>query len=178
MKYFGDLEQPEKRGSTRRSSCIRIGSFLVIRKILESYGLPAMIRKYFGERGLAAYFIISEDNAAQYYSAYAYNHPLFTGKMHIYGDTKVSEFLVSVTDDQRIGLVNDWNEKRDPREKIYISYDSTNKDCQAGDIEFVEYGHPKDDSRLPIFNYSVAYDTANRELLFYEQYPGSIVDIS
>ena len=184
MKYFGDLEQPEERGSTRRSSCVRIGSFLVIRKILESYGLPAIIRKYFGEResglveDLAAYSIINEDNAAQYYPAYAYNHPLFTEKMHIYSDTKASEFLVSVTDDQRIGLVNDWNEGRDHREKIYVSYDSTNKNCQAGDIEFVEYGHPKDNSGLPIFNYSIAYDTANKEPLFYEQYPGSIVDIS
>ena len=98
--------------------------------------------------------------------------------MHIYSDTKVSDFLVSVTDDQRIGLVDEWNEARDHREKIYISYDSTNKNCQAGDIEFVEYGHPKDDKGLPVFNYSIAYDTANKEPLFYEQYPGSIVDIS
>ena len=184
MKYFGDLGQPEERENARRSSCIRIGVFLVIRKILEDYGLPAMIGKYFGERDrglvedLASYSIISENNAAQYYPAYAYNHPLFTEKMHIYSDTKVSEFLSSVTDDQRIGLVNDWNEGRDHREKIYISYDSTNKNCQAGDIEFVENGHPKDDKGLPVFNYAVAYDTANKEPLFYEQYPGSIVDIS
>ena len=184
MKYFGDLGQPEERENARRSSCIRIGAFLVIRKILEDYGLPAMIGKYFGERDrglvedLASYSIISENNAAQYYPAYAYNHPLFTEKMHIYSDTKVSEFLSFVTDDQRIGLVNDWNEGRDHREKIYISYDSTNKNCQAGDIKFVEYGHPKDDKGLPVFNYAVAYDTANKEPLFYEQYPGSIVDIS
>ncbi len=184
MKYFGDLGQPEERENARRSSCIRIGTFLVIRKVLEDYGLPAMISKHFGEKDrglvedLASYSIISENNAAQYYPAYAYNHPLFTEKMHIYSDTKVSDFLASVTDDQRIGLVNDWNEGRDHREKIYISYDSTNKNCQAGDIEFVEYGHPKDDKGLPVFNYSVAYDTANKEPLFYEQYPGSIVDIS
>jgi transposase len=29
-----------------------------------------------------------------------------------------------------------------------------------------------------VFNYSIAYDTNNREPLFYEEYPGSIVDIS
>ena len=184
VKYFGGLEQPEERSETYRSSCVRIGAFLVIRKILEDCRLPAVIEKYFGTRDgglvadLVSYSIISENNAAQYYPAYAYNHPLFTEKMHIYSDTKVSDFLVSVTDDQRIGLVNEWNEARDHREKIYISYDSTNKNCQAGDIEFVEYGHPKDDKGLPVFNYSIAYDTANKEPLFYEQYPGSIVDIS
>ncbi len=184
VKYFGGLEQPEERSETCRSSCVRIGAFLVIRKILEDYRLPAVIEKYFGTRDgglvadLVSYSIISENNAAQYYPAYAYNHPLFTEKMHIYSDTKVSDFLVSATDDQRIGLVNEWNEARDHREKIYISYDSTNKNCQAGDIEFVEYGHSKDDKGLPVFNYSIAYDTANKEPLFYEQYPGSIVDIS
>ena len=184
VKYFGGLEQPEERSETCRSSCVRIGAFLVIRKILEDCRLPAVIEKYFGTRDgglvadLVSYSIISENNAAQYYPAYAYNHPLFTEKMHIYSDTKVSDFLVSVTDDQRIGPVNEWNEARDHREKIYISYDSTNKNCQAGDIEFVEYGHPKDDKGLPVFNYSIAYDTANKEPLFYEQYPGSIVDIS
>lgn len=27
-----------------------------------------------------------------------------------------------------------------------------------GDIELVEYGHPKDDKGLPVFNYSIAYE--------------------
>ena len=53
-----------------------------------------------------------------------------------------------------------------------------NKNCQAGDIEIVEFGHAREDRRLPIFNYSIAYDCNNREPLFYETYPGSIVDIS
>ena len=57
----------------------------------------------------------------QYYPTYAYNHPLFTEKMHIYSDSKISNFLASVSDDARIGLLNEWNEKMDYREKIYIS---------------------------------------------------------
>lgn len=78
-----------------------------------------------------------------------------------------------MTDEQRTGFLNEWNEKRDHREKIYISYDSTNKNCQAGELEMVEFGHPKDNRELPVFNYSIAYDTDNREpKLFYEQYPG------
>lgn len=143
-----------------------------------------ILEKYLGKKetglfpDLAAYSLISENNAAQYYPSYAYSHPLFTKQMHVYSDSKVSDFLAGLTDDQRIGFVNEWNENRDHREKIYISYDSTNKNCQAGDLRFVEFGHPKDDRGLPVFNYSIAYDTYNKEPLFYEQYPGSIVDIS
>ncbi len=175
---------PEIRSSDCRSSCLKIGGFLVIRKIMEAYDIPGILSKYFPGKecglflDLAAYSLLCENNAAQYYPMYAYNHPLFTEKMHIYSDSHIAEFLASVTDDQRIAFLNEWNSVRDHREKIYISYDSTNKNCQAGDIEIVEYGHPKDDDGLPIFNYSIAYDTNNREPLFYEQYPGSIVDVS
>ena len=83
-----------------------------------------------------------------------------------------------MTIDQSTGFLNEWNANRDHREKIYISYDATNKNCQSGDIEMAEYGEAKDDKNKPIINYAVAYDKTNREPLFYEDYPGSIVDIS
>ena len=44
------------------------------------------------------------------------------------------------------------NADRCKRERIYISYDSTNKNCQAGDIDIVEFGAAKVDAGLPIFN--------------------------
>ena len=184
LKYFGDVELPELRKDESRSSCLRIGAFLVIRRIMEDYRLPEILSKYFGAKDtgllldLAAYSIVCENNAGQYYPDYAYHHPLFTESMHIYSDSKVSEFLASITDDQRVGFLNEWNTERDHREKIYISYDSTNKNNEAGDLRLVEFGHPKDDRGFPVFNYSMAYDTNNREPLFYEQYPGSIVDVS
>ena len=59
-----------------------------------------------------------------------------------------------------------------------VSYDSTNKHCQAGDIDLAEMGHEKDKQDKPIFNYAVAYDRNNNEPLFYEDYPGSINDVS
>lgn len=184
LKYFGDVELPEKRRNSDRSSCLRIGDFLVIRKVMEDYKLPEILKKYLGAKNtglfldLAAYSIVTENNVAQYYPDYAYNHPLFTERMHMYSDSKVSDFLASIESNQRIGFLNEWNADRDHREKIYISYDSTNKNCQAGDLQMVEFGHAKEDKNLPIFNYSIAYDTKNREPLFYEQYPGSIVDVS
>lgn len=184
LKYFPDAEFPEEKNRTYRSSCLRVGSSIVIRKIMKDYGIPEMLGQYFEEKDLgllldfAAYSIISENNAAQYYPDYAYNHPLFTEGMRIYSDSKVSAFLQSITREQSIGFLNSWNEERDHREKIYLSYDSTNKNCQAGDIEMVEYGNAKVDQGAPIFNYAIAYDTHNKEPLFYETYPGSINDVS
>ena len=168
---------------TNRSSCLRIGTFIIIRKIIEEYKLDDMIKRIIGrDSGLfldfVAYSIITENNAGQYYPDYAYNHPLFTGNMRIYSDAKVSDFLNDITMDQSITFLNEWNESRDHRERIYISYDSTNKSCQAGDVEIAEFGHAKNGQDKPVFNYSIAYDRNNREPLFYEAYPGSIVDVS
>lgn len=184
LKYFPDEDLPEINERTKRSSCLRIGSWLVIRKIMEEYRFTEILERYISKKDLglvldlAAYSIISENNAGQYYPDYAYNHPLFSNDMHIYSDSKVSDVLQSMTTEMSAGFLNDWNSARDHREKIYISYDSTNKNCQAGDLEIVEYGHAKVDTGEPIFNYSIAYDTQNKEPLFYEEYSGSINDVS
>lgn len=184
LKFFPDAELPEEKDRTLRSSCLRVGAYAVIRKVIEVCGLPEILSGCFEEKDLglfldlAAYSIVTEHNAAQYYPDYAYNHALFTEGMRLYSDSKVSEFLKSVTDEQSVGFLNEWNGSRDHREKIYFSYDSTNKHCQAGDIEMAEHGKAKDDTPKPIFNYAVAYDTKNREPLFYEAYPGSINDVS
>ena len=184
LKFFPDAELPETKNRTSRSSCLRVGAYFVLRKIIEEYNLVEFLGGYFEQcdlglfLDLAVYSIIAENNAAQYYPDYIYNHPLFTNGMKQYSDSTVSDFLNSVADDQSIGFLNSWNETRNHREKIYISYDSTNKNCQAGDIEMVEFGHPKVDVGQPVFNYAVAYDTHNQEPLFYEKYPGSLNDIS
>ena len=146
LTYFPTAELPISAERSRRSSCLRAGAFIVIRKIIKDYKLDDILGLYFNERDLglflvlAVYTIIAEDDAGQYYPDYAYNHPLFTKDMKMYSDAAVSEFLGSVTADQSSGFRNEWNGSRSHREKIYISYDSTNKNSQAGDVEIVEYG--------------------------------------
>ena len=184
LRYFPEVEMPdEKEPAVYRSSCLRIGTYLVLRRIVAEYKLEEMLSEIIGKEcglflDLAIYTIITENNAGQYYPDYAFNHPLFTSGMRIYSDSKVSDFLNGLSVDQSIAFQNAWNAGHDHREKIYISYDSTNKNCQAGDLDLVEIGRTKDDLKGPMINYSVAYDTNNAVPLFYEDYPGSIVDIS
>lgn len=183
LKFFPSEELPETKGGAHRSGCLRIGTYLVLRRIIAEYHLDEMIGNIIGKNSglfldLTVYSIIAENNAGQYYPDYAFNHPLFTDRMKIYSDSKVSAFINSITGDQSRAFLDEWNEKQDHSQKIYISYDSTNKNCQAGDIDFVEYGHPKEDTGAPVINYSVAYDRNNAKPLYYEDYPGSIVDVS
>lgn len=99
LKYFPDAELPETKNRTSRSSCLRVGAYFVLRKIIEEYNLAELLGGYFEQRDLglfldlAVYSIIAENNAAQYYPDYIYNHPLFTNGMKQYSDSTVSDFL-------------------------------------------------------------------------------------
>ena len=183
-KYFSDVEVPEEKADSSRSSCLRAGAYMVINKTIKDLKLDVKLEECFGTKAsgmlldLAAYSIVTENNAAQYYPDYAYNHPLFTTDMRCYSDATISDFLKSITESQRQSFLDSWNEERSRRERIYISYDSTNKNCQAGDIDMVEFGAAKVDTGLPIFNYAIGYDVSNSEPLMYEKYPGSINDVS
>ena len=182
-KYFLDAELPDELPESVRSACLMIGPYLIIRKVIHYYKLDEKLKNIVGKNAglfldLAAYAIITENNVGQYYPEYAYRHPLFTDGMKVYSDSKVSRFLREIDRDDAIRFLNEWNEGRDHREKIYISYDSTNKHCQAGDIQLAEFGHEKERQKKPIYNFSVAYDRNNRLPLFYEEYPGSINDVS
>lgn len=185
QKYFPDVMIPEESLEEPYRSCtLKIGSVLVIRYVMDEYGLREMLHKWFGEdagllEDLVAYLIVSEENTGQHYESYAFDHPLFSKGMRIYSDSTISRLFSSgITEEKRIGFLKDWNRKRDHKQKIYISYDSTNKNCQAGDIDLVEYGKPKVDRGLPVFNVAIAFDKTNRVPLFYEDYQGSITDIS
>lgn len=185
LTYFPDAELPKDYGHDDRSSCLRIGAYLVFEKLMMESMVDRIVHSiYNDDRGtglfldLAAYYLVTENNAGQYYPDYAYNHPLFTPEYKIYGDSTVSRFISQISVDDSVDFQNEWNGIKKKKDKIYISYDSTNKNCQAGDIDIVEFGHAKEDKGFPIFNYSIAYDCNNREPLFYETYPGSIVDVS
>lgn len=184
IKFFPDIELPEERDRSSRSCGLRIGTWVVIRKIVNEYKLTEILGRYLPWKDvglfldLVAYSIIEEDNRAQHYPAYAYSHPLFSEGMRIYSDSKVSEFLNTMDADTSVMFQNDWNAERNHRERIYFSCDSTSKICEAGDLRIVEVGHSKENVETDIFNYAIAYDTKNREPLFYEIYPGSINDMS
>lgn len=88
-----------QKNRTSRSSCLRVGACFVLRKIIEEYNLKEILGEYFEQRDLglfldlAVYSIIAENNAAQYYPDYTYNHPLFANGMKQYSDSTVSDFL-------------------------------------------------------------------------------------
>ena len=183
LVYFYDEKMQKEIKERERSGCIRIGTYFLYKKIIEEKKLNNISERIFGDYGglildLATYMISTENNAFQYYEDFAYNHFQFSKGHKILSDSTISNILKNITDTERIEFLNLWNDDKDTKEKLYLTYDSTNKNCQSGNINLAEFGHAKDDESKPIINLSIGYDHNNREPLFYEEYPGSIVDVS
>lgn len=181
--YFPEAEMPEENENSKRCEYLHVGSYFVLHKLISEYHLDEMLSDILGDDtglflDLALYTVIYENNVEEYYPDYACSHPLYTKDMKIYSDSTISKFIHNMDEGRSEEFLNRWNEHVPRNERIYVSYDSTNKQCQAGDIELAEYGNAKEDKSKPIFNYSIAYDCENKVPLFYETYPGSIVDVS
>ena len=103
LKYFPDAVLSGMEDRTERSSCLRVGTYVVIHKIVSDYSLDKLLGQFFSERDmallldLASYSIVEESNVAQHYPDYAYNHPLYSSGMKIYSDASVSDFFKSIT---------------------------------------------------------------------------------
>lgn len=157
LELFPECRPLPQEQASVRSNTISAGTFIALDSIVREYKLRQLLDDAFGRDAgfildLAAYMIVSEDNAAQYYPDYARRHPLFTEGMSVKSDSSVSRLLSRMGRDQITAFLDAWNARQDHRHRIYISYDSTNKNSQAGELDLVEFGHPKTDMGLPIFN--------------------------
>ncbi len=180
-EHFPDVTVHDFAPPRKRSVCLKAGVFIVFETIIKEYCLDKLMYKIFAEKGglildLACHMIVAEDNAGQHYPCYAREHLLFTPQMRVLSDSTVSRSFDEIREDQILTFLDLWNEPRDHRQKIYVSCDSTNKNCRAGDVDIAQFGHAKDDKGVPIVNCSTAFDKTNRLPLFYELYPGSVND--
>ena len=151
---YNEFQQPleqELLPAPERADSLIIGSYVVIKAIINDYGLRDCLVAAIGEDkadftiDIASYLIVTEGNQAQHYPAYAWEHILFTKNMRIYSDSTLSRHLRIFTQGTISTFFNAWNEGIAKDKKVNISYDSTNKNIQAGDLEFAEFGHAKTD---------------------------------
>lgn len=179
--YFPDAEEIVL-SRDKPGSFLKCGSFLLLQKAIIDNQLPEILQPILGEDtgfflDLAMYMVVTDSNVMQFYNDYARFHPVMTKKRKVYSDSTASDFFKKLANGQSYQFLNAWNERMNKDEVIYISYDSTNKRCQAGDIDISEFGGNPKQGEGPIFNLSLGYDHTNEIPLFYENYSGTIIDM-
>ena len=184
---YKPAEAPNIRSHSR---LIQVGSHVVINECVTDFNLEELLRQSIEDAGqsdvlyastildLASYSIVTQSNKAIHYENYAYNHYLFEHDQRIISGPEISVTLPMINDDVQMSFLERWNRMHSDCGEVVIGYDSTNKNCQAGDIEIVEFGHAKVDRGTPIFNIAIATSLRGSIPLFYETYGGSIPDVS
>ena len=178
-EFFPDIEIDEAAEEAAMSDTVKVGTTFLIDHIFGKTQMDKLLGNVFPEtadylQDLVTYNLITEDNVMQYYDAFTFEHRIVGA--NAISDTSISR-LLKETDTEGIELfLRAWNQLHKNREAVYISYDSTNINTTAEGIEMAEYGHAKEDNDIPVVNYSVAYDQDRSIPLFYETYPGSVID--
>ncbi len=177
--------------ATSHSRLIQVGPFYVINHVVKEFNIDSMLREAIEQNApddtpltaeqildLAAYYIVSQSNKSAHYNDYARNHLLFTANQRIICGPDISKLLPLLTVDMQLAFLDSWNAQFAKYTDVSIGYDSTNKNCQAGDIDIVEDGHAKVNTGEPIYNIAIATSLVGSIPLFYETYSGGIPDVS
>jgi transposase len=182
FEYY-EVENEIDNESPRCSDALQIGASTLLLKIMNDLKICELLTLIHGEEGakliedLVCYMIIRQTSAMQHYSEFAWNH--YTASIKNWDDCRISEFLKN---DVRYAQIERflamWNEIQPEHSGVYISYDSTNMNTKAEGVEMAEYGYAKDDDSVPQVNISYAVNQEDATPLFYEMYPGSIIDNS
>ena len=181
-QYF-EIEDGNEEEAPKYSDAIQVGATVLLNSIMEKLSISELLKTIHGEedaniiKDIITYMIIRETSTMQHYSDFVWNHLMEYEKS--LNDSKISEFLKKeISYAQTELFVSKWNEIQTEHSNIYISYDSTNMNTKAEGIEMAEYGHAKEKSDIPQVNLSYAVNHTDSTPLFYEMYPGSIVDNS
>ena len=77
---------------------------------------------------------------------------------------------------QRLDFINKWVEQLKPIKGVY--YDITSISSYSTNIDFIEWGYNRDHEKLPQLNMGVTFCQENSLPIYYNLYPGSIVDVT
>ena len=176
-KIFGvndDLIEP-----FNKSDSLSIGPNILIETISEKYGLKEILSNIFDDYDkildLATFMIMTEDNKMQHFENYCYNHSLLSPSS--FSDSTISKLFRDIKPKDIDLFMKSWVNVI-PKDDIYIAYDSTNINTYGEGIDLAEYGHAKDNDELPQVNVSLGYNQTELVPMFYDIYPGSIIDNS
>lgn len=181
---YGNKDGFELVDNPLHSDTLKIGALMLVRKVTDDLGLSEILTNVHGEdefaliSDLISYMIVDGSSSFQHFPDFMFSH--YGASVNIRQDTFISQYLKTGLQEKDIQIVlSAWNNLNKENEKrVYISYDSTNMNTASKGITLAEYGHPKVDEGLPQINLSYVVKQEGCRPLFYEVYPGSIIDNS
>lgn len=174
-----DLPEPPQYSQT-----LRAGAVVAQRQVARDLGLMGILTDIYGgavadEIMSVVSFVMTEESAAfQHYPDFMRGHlPTGTG---IRSDSYISSRLLrqEISDERIVEMLRRWNRLNMDGGKVYHGCDSTNFNTEAADMRLAEMGAAKDDPTKPQINLAVAVRQKDTTPLYYDLFPGSIIDLT
>ena len=178
FQYYSseDIEENEPEFS----DALQVATVILLLKIMSVLGIDNLLDEIHGGdaaliKDIVCYIIVQQTSTMQHYPDYAFRHLISSRK--ICDDSQISDMFKNKIGTTEIEeFLERWNEIQKEKADIYISYDSTNTNTKAEGVDMAEYGHAKENSDVPQINLGYAVKQSDATPLFYELYPGSIID--
>lgn len=166
------------------SHTLHAGAVVAERKIAEDLGITTILSNIYGKAvayeilSVITYVLTEESAVFQHYPDFMRCH--LPTSSEIRSDSYISSKLLhqEITDERIIEMLRQWNKLNHDTGKIYVGCDSTNFNTEAEDIELAEFGAAKDDPTKPQVNLAVAISQSDDTPLYYDLFPGSIIDLT
>jgi len=181
--YIGPKNKKNKSKLKQKTSKLinkNFGNIFLLKFITNQLGLTEILEsvfpKTFSEILALCFFEIMEDSPL-------YLFPYWLDEQHLDKTKKLhSSHISKLCDDlgrsqiERLDFVNQWIEHLKPIKGIY--YDITSISSYSTNIDFIEWGYNRDHENLPQLNMGVTFCQNNYLPIYYNLYPGSIVDVT
>ncbi len=156
------------------------GNILLLKYLSDKLGLTEILRNIFPDNYLEifglAYYEIMEASALYLFPYWLDEQYLpKVKKLYSSGISNLCEDI-GRSQRQRVEFIHKWVEHLKPIKAIY--YDITSISSYSTNIDFIEWGYNRDNENLPQLNMGVIFCQNNALPIFYNLYPGSIVDVT
>lgn len=172
--------RPAKRGP-KPSPVVRhqyYGATYLLDSISEQLGITADLRSCFPNNyrqilSIAYYLILEDKNPLYRFEKWNHTHA------HPYGEDipspRSSELFAAIADDEISRFSRLQGKRR--IEKEYLAYDSTSISSYSECLHQVQYGHNKEDDRLPQLNLLLVFGEKSGLPFYYRKLAGNIPDV-
>lgn len=182
-KYLGPKKNRNKAKIKPKNSDLvtkNFGNIFLLNFLSNKLGLAEILKSIFPENYIEifalAYYEIMEASALYLFPYWLTEQYLPNiKKLHSTGISNLCE-EIGRSQRQRMDFIHKWIEHLKPIKGIY--YDITSISSYSTNIDFIEWGYNRDKENLPQLNMGVIFCQNNSLPIYYNLYPGSIVDVT
>jgi len=180
--YLGPKNRKNKSKIKRKKSSIinkNYGNIFLLENISKELGLINIIKEvlpnqYHDILALAYYDIMEASPLYLFPYWHEEQYLINAKKLHSSAISNLCEDI-GRSQSQRLDFICKWIEHLKPINGVY--YDITSISSYSTKIDFIEWGYNRDKDNLPQLNYGITFCPNNLLPIYYNIYPGSIVDV-